>query len=618
MSEVSLHPLNRLTTLTNRDDQALVVVGSGQGSTADATETKTALGLGNVDNTSDADKPVSTAQQTALDGKVDDSQLSTTGGANKVPQLDGSGDFITGDYNNDEILGPGGRILIPRRRMLGFMDGAGAIFGGFYGWPGHSGGDEIVASSPRWAWYWTDGWQMGSPATARDNRYIYIQPNAATVSDTLVESPPLSFVTRYWDGAASVSENIWMYARPTDTTANSQELVFNVGGAVPVSDHRIDDGTEIVTISDGGLYTPGLAPAFDTLTDGATITVTCSRFKTVQSGSVTLTDNRTLAFTGLVAGMRGVIYVTQDGTGNRTLTPSNGSALNLSTTADYTDRVCWDFDGMFVNFTVEQNIQREVVVSDADALAFLTAASITDNTQKAAVSVLVDSLKTASLWTKMHALYPFVGASSAAHAVNLKNPGTYDITDDAAWQAATHDANGVTGNGTSAFGKTGLAVSAVGSQDSFGLSFYSRTTLPTLSGYVAGAVDGSGYRTAISRYKPGGTDYVSVSGINNNTNNQIIRGSGDDWRQFLSGNREGASSQFIMVGAGVSTNAAASTGMPTTGIYLLALNSNGSTTGYSNINLAFAAFHEGLSQSETATLRGIIDTFQSTLGRANP
>lgn len=67
MSEVSLHPLNRLTTLTNRDDQALVVVGSGEGSTADATETRSALGLGNVDNTADADKPVSTATQAALD-----------------------------------------------------------------------------------------------------------------------------------------------------------------------------------------------------------------------------------------------------------------------------------------------------------------------------------------------------------------------------------------------------------------------------------------------------------------------------------------------------------------------------------------------------------------------
>lgn len=37
--------------------------------------TKEQVGLGNADNTSDADKPVSTAQQTALDAKVDDTQI---------------------------------------------------------------------------------------------------------------------------------------------------------------------------------------------------------------------------------------------------------------------------------------------------------------------------------------------------------------------------------------------------------------------------------------------------------------------------------------------------------------------------------------------------------------
>ena len=37
---------------------------------ADALITKTSLGLENVDNTSDVNKPVSTAQQTALDGKL--------------------------------------------------------------------------------------------------------------------------------------------------------------------------------------------------------------------------------------------------------------------------------------------------------------------------------------------------------------------------------------------------------------------------------------------------------------------------------------------------------------------------------------------------------------------
>lgn len=51
-------------------------VTSVNGQTGDVTLTKTDIGLGNVDNTSDASKPVSTATQTALDGKQDvDSDL---------------------------------------------------------------------------------------------------------------------------------------------------------------------------------------------------------------------------------------------------------------------------------------------------------------------------------------------------------------------------------------------------------------------------------------------------------------------------------------------------------------------------------------------------------------
>lgn len=44
---------------------------AGHALSADVTLVKGDVGLGNVDNTSDANKPVSTAQQTALDGKVD-------------------------------------------------------------------------------------------------------------------------------------------------------------------------------------------------------------------------------------------------------------------------------------------------------------------------------------------------------------------------------------------------------------------------------------------------------------------------------------------------------------------------------------------------------------------
>lgn len=51
--------------------------------------TKTTIGLGNVDNTSDLDKPVSTAQQNALDAKVNKSG-DTMSGVLTIDQADGT------------------------------------------------------------------------------------------------------------------------------------------------------------------------------------------------------------------------------------------------------------------------------------------------------------------------------------------------------------------------------------------------------------------------------------------------------------------------------------------------------------------------------------------------
>ena len=49
--------------------------------------------------------------------------------------------------------------------------------------------------------------------------------------------------------------------------------------------------------------------------------------------------------------------------------------------------------------------------TDADADAFIAAAGITDATQKSAINTLVVGLKADSLWTKMKAIYPFVGGT---------------------------------------------------------------------------------------------------------------------------------------------------------------------------------------------------------------
>jgi hypothetical protein len=89
------------------------------------------------------------------------------------------------------------------------------------------------------------------------------------------------------------------------------------------------------------VYTAGQRGEITALTDSATIT---PNFADSNNFSVTLGGNRTLANpTNLVAGQSGCIWITQDGTGSRTLAYgsqwdfSGGTAPTLTTTASAVD-----------------------------------------------------------------------------------------------------------------------------------------------------------------------------------------------------------------------------------------------------------------------------------------
>jgi hypothetical protein len=79
------------------------------------------------------------------------------------------------------------------------------------------------------------------------------------------------------------------------------------------------------------------------LTDAATIAID---FEDAQNFSVTLAGNRTLGLpSNIIAGQTGSIFVTQDGTGSRTLSYdaiwdfAGGTAPTLTTTASAIDRI---------------------------------------------------------------------------------------------------------------------------------------------------------------------------------------------------------------------------------------------------------------------------------------
>ena len=108
---------------------------------------------------------------------------------------------------------------------------------------------------------------------------------------------------------------------------------------------------------------------------------------------------------------------------------------------------------------------------DADAQAFITAASITDSTQQSAINTLVTSLKSANIWTKMKAIYPFVGGTAESHRFNLKNTTQYKID----WfGGGSHTSIGYVPNGLS-FGSTYLSNDTM-SQNSCHISVYATGT----------------------------------------------------------------------------------------------------------------------------------------------
>lgn len=120
---------------------------------------------------------------------------------------------------------------------------------------------------------------------------------------------------------------------------------------------------------------------------------------------------------------------------------------------------------------------------DPDAQAFLTAAGISDATIINAINTLCLDLKSNNLWTKMKAIYPFVGGTASTHKWNLKDPRDLDAAYRLVFNGGvTHNSNGTTFNGTNGYANTYLSPSGALTANSNHLSLYSRTSTQRVSG----------------------------------------------------------------------------------------------------------------------------------------
>ena len=260
------------------------------------------------------------------------------------------------------------------------------------------------------------------------------------------------------------------------------------------------------------------------------------------------------------------------------------------------------------------------IVSDTDAQAFLNAAEITDLGQANAVNTLVVDLKAAGVWTKMKALYPFVGGTATTHKWNLKDPrdlnAAFRLTFNGGW---THTATGALPNGTTGYADTNLVPSSALTNYSSHLSFYSRTNRG--SSRQAASIGSYLSPNEISlRF-----NFMAAGSLNNSSMSAQYEGNGLDFatyvtsttNYFLIGNRTANNINKVYEnGVLKSTNTTTTTKvLPSARVLIGALSDNTNVIWYDNLESTFASIGDGLTDAEATAFYTAVQKYQTSLGR---
>jgi hypothetical protein len=264
---------------------------------------------------------------------------------------------------------------------------------------------------------------------------------------------------------------------------------------------------------------------------------------------------------------------------------------------------------------------------DPDAQAFITATGIT-GTNASAINQLVLDLKSASIWTKMKAIYPMVGGTATTHKFNLKNPLNTNVAFRLAFSGGwTHTANGAKANGANAYADTYFVAQGNLSLYNAHLSFYSRTSAFQPAGStLLGVASNSGFwnnreywalNTGINTLA--GVQHSSLSATEYATNNAQANKLG-----FIMQSRLSSTPTTLKVFKNGSplANATTSTTGQALNIYSIYLSALRWMTNYptyiglyDDSECAFASIGDGLSDAESLAFYTAVQNYQTTLGR---
>ena len=245
---------------------------------------------------------------------------------------------------------------------------------------------------------------------------------------------------------------------------------------------------------------------------------------------------------------------------------------------------------------------------DPDAQAFITAAAITDPTQQNAINTLVLALKGYSIWTKFKAIYPIVGGVASSHAVNLKTPGTFNLT---YATGVTHSSTGMVGNGSTGYANSNLNPFSSLTLNSTHISFYSRTATITNSQRDMGVYQ-VGDNPVIALGTNTGVEMSDHYNYNNRISGVIASATG-----FYLGTRTTITSHKLYKnGSALGTNTTVNANiLPNGNAFICGVNLTTLGILYSTKQTAFASIGDGLTDTDAANYYTAVQAYQTTLGR---
>ena len=246
---------------------------------------------------------------------------------------------------------------------------------------------------------------------------------------------------------------------------------------------------------------------------------------------------------------------------------------------------------------------------DANAQAFITAASITDTTQIIALNTLLLQLKEKSIWSKLQAVWPMVGGTSSTMKWNLINP----VDSDAAYRMTfagagwTFDANGVKqSDSATTYGDTFYAANTNNNTDGMSMGIY-----------VNGGTNAAGYD--LGRYN-GTDDVFVVAGYGNNTfyvnyvsTTDINTTLYTMPNGFFASNNDGTTTIGYRNGVNVCSAAETRNLTDTASFYLG--NRNGGPAEPSDRRYAFVFMSKSLSATNHSDLYTAVQAYQTSLSR---